>query len=466
MSDTFDNKHRHAPSWLSHSPILTVDYEDIDAKSGYGDAKFMDLGQSTWDQEEISAKIWRRNYDDTRWSRQSEELPLSRVLDLATLVAAAATGKQSVLQEYMQQDDGKELLLAFIKDNAQTFGPKLDELRRILQFNSQPIAANGEPNIFSFATSELSQDAMFAWLLSWADPNRAKRDSSLHDVAIRFVKLLSGIEELDVSHLEAGRQLERIDVWAEVNDDIILIIEDKTGTTIHDEQLQRYKSIVENKYPNRIKRYAYVKTGNEPKTILRKVEDAGYRIILRKDILECLDAYSGDNILLCNYREHLRKQENDTQSFRNLPVGKWSWPAWEGFYKELENRICLDNWEYVSNPSGGFLGAHWHWVEFDDKGSAMFLLFEQGDLCFKICPECDKDQRSIVRNERYKILMEKAKDRFPEIRKPKRFGSGEYMTIAKIEPKALFGDGIIDMDSLISRLKQYEKLVDECCEHS
>ncbi|WP_140164347.1 DUF6530 family protein, partial [Vibrio parahaemolyticus] len=33
---------------------------------------------------ELSAKVWRQV--DDRWSRQSEELPLNRVLDLATLV--------------------------------------------------------------------------------------------------------------------------------------------------------------------------------------------------------------------------------------------------------------------------------------------------------------------------------------------------------------------------------------------
>ena len=37
------------------------------------------------------------------------------------------------------------------------------------------------PNLFHFATSELSQDAVLCWLLSWAD--KKHKESHLHDVA-------------------------------------------------------------------------------------------------------------------------------------------------------------------------------------------------------------------------------------------------------------------------------------------
>lgn len=60
-------------------------------------------------------------------------------------------------------------------------------------------------------------------------------------------------------------------------------------------------------------------------------------------------------------------------------------------------------------------------------------------------------------------LLQKAKDRFPEIHKPDRFWSGEYMTIAVVDPENVFGNGIIDIDAVIARLKLYEQLVDECC---
>ena len=46
------------------------------------------------------------------------------------------------------------------------------------------------PNLFSFATSELSQDAFFAWLMQWADSSYKELDESLHVVAQNFIRLL------------------------------------------------------------------------------------------------------------------------------------------------------------------------------------------------------------------------------------------------------------------------------------
>lgn len=465
MSEAPEKEPRTAPI-RSHWPILSVDYEQMDEKAGYGDAHFIDIGQSTWNKEDLSVKIWRKTYNTGRWSRQSEELPLSRVLDLAILVSAAATGKNSVLQEFYQQGEKKEDMQTFLTDNMQVLGPKLNELRRILQPATLPVENGGIPNIFSFATSELSQDAMLSWLLSWAHPDNQQNDADLHAVALSFVRLLTGMNELEVSSINVGRQLDHIDVWAEINDNVFLAVEDKTGTTIHDEQLKRYKNSVEKKYPNRIKCFAYVKTGNEPKSILQQVGDAGYRVILRKNILDCLKTYSGNNIVLCNYRDHLQKNEDATMSFSKKTVSEWSWSAWEGFYKALEQKNIIDDWGYVANPSGGFLGAWWHGRDFPpgSNKSSMYLQFEQEKLCFKICPDCDKSERSTVRNKCYDALMQIVKNNnFHEIRKPSRFGSGEYMTIAIVSPEYIFGSGIVDIDAVITKLKRYEQLVDECC---
>ena len=50
----------------------------------------LSLGLAQWNDRgkvDISAKVWR--YTGEKWSRQSEELPLHRVLDLAILVCRA-----------------------------------------------------------------------------------------------------------------------------------------------------------------------------------------------------------------------------------------------------------------------------------------------------------------------------------------------------------------------------------------
>ena len=46
------------------------------------------------------------------------------------------------------------------------------------------------PNLFALATSELTQDAMLAWLLAWAAPFNAEVDAVLHATGRRLVDAL------------------------------------------------------------------------------------------------------------------------------------------------------------------------------------------------------------------------------------------------------------------------------------
>lgn len=77
------------PTTLKHKPVIVSEnYENVDGRYAYdSDAKGLSLGLAQWNDRgkvDISAKIWR--YTGEKWSRQSEELPLHRVLDLAILV--------------------------------------------------------------------------------------------------------------------------------------------------------------------------------------------------------------------------------------------------------------------------------------------------------------------------------------------------------------------------------------------
>lgn len=77
------------PVTLKHKPVIVVNnYEEVDGRKAYdSDAKGLSLGLAQWNDRgkiDISAKVWR--YTGEKWSRQSEELPLHRVLDLAILI--------------------------------------------------------------------------------------------------------------------------------------------------------------------------------------------------------------------------------------------------------------------------------------------------------------------------------------------------------------------------------------------
>ena len=58
------------------------------------------------------------------------------------------------------------------------------------------------PNLFSFATSELSQDAFICWLLSWANPKISEPDKELHQCAIAFIKALFKKHKKSVSEIK------------------------------------------------------------------------------------------------------------------------------------------------------------------------------------------------------------------------------------------------------------------------
>ena len=81
------------PTTLKHKPVIVAeDYAHIDGRTADPtDAQGLSLGLAQWNDRgrvDISAKVWRHTGE--KWSRQSEELPLHRVLDLAILVCRAA----------------------------------------------------------------------------------------------------------------------------------------------------------------------------------------------------------------------------------------------------------------------------------------------------------------------------------------------------------------------------------------
>jgi len=77
------------PTTLKHKPVIVVEnYGEVDGKRAYdSDAQGLSIGLAQWNDRgsvEASAKVWRHTGE--KWSRQSEELPLNRVLDLAILL--------------------------------------------------------------------------------------------------------------------------------------------------------------------------------------------------------------------------------------------------------------------------------------------------------------------------------------------------------------------------------------------
>ena len=101
------------PTRLKHKPVIVSDnYENVDGRYAYhSDAKGLSLGLAQWNDRgkvDISAKVWR--HTGVKWSRQSEELPLHRVLDLAILVCRAKLHFQEAYRYKKMYDPQKPVI--------------------------------------------------------------------------------------------------------------------------------------------------------------------------------------------------------------------------------------------------------------------------------------------------------------------------------------------------------------------
>lgn len=168
---------------------------------------------------------------------------------------------------------------------------------------------NNTPNIFDFATSELSQDAFLLWMLNWANPENKEYDDGLYETAQRFVRMLLGKDDsFQINSVRTYKQLNNIDVFAIINENLSLIIEDKVNTGTHDNQLQRYKewASVQSDFKDLELSCVYLKTGNESLSYLKRIrQEEEYNIILRKDIIEILRLNISRNNIVVDFYNHL-----------------------------------------------------------------------------------------------------------------------------------------------------------------
>lgn len=255
--------------------------------------------------------------------------------------------------------------------------------------------------------------------------------------------------------MKAGRQWENIDVWCELNESHLLIIEDKVGSGQHSNQLYRYKETAARwcKEHGRELVCIYIKTQSDSDTNLKAVAEQGFAVFSRRDLLSFLERYDLHNDIYCDFRDRLREIETSESQFDRKIIADWNTDDWRGFYRALEQKRPILNWYYVNNPSRGFLAAILNWY---DLGSVCpYMQIEQGNLCFKI-GEVYSD-RADMRYRLHQLLMKNARDDLP-IQRPSRFGSGTYMTVAVVPRERWLGedDKLLDLERTVSRLNDYE----------
>lgn len=81
-----------------HKPVLvTKSYPTVDGMyANNTDVVDLDIGLAQWDNDEVSAKVWRTTREKKKFSRQSEDIPLHRILDLTLLLLEALENSEKI----------------------------------------------------------------------------------------------------------------------------------------------------------------------------------------------------------------------------------------------------------------------------------------------------------------------------------------------------------------------------------
>ena len=104
-----------------------------------------------------------------------------------------------------------------------------------------------ETNLFTFATSELSNDAMICWLFAWGN----KPEAPFYSLANDLAELTTGGKITEPIHIiSIQRQFKHIDVLLTINNQYVITIENKVNSREHSDQLERYKAEVQNAFPH------------------------------------------------------------------------------------------------------------------------------------------------------------------------------------------------------------------------
>ena len=96
-------------------------------------------------------------------------------------------------------------------------------------------------NLFDFATKELSQDAFLRWLFENYNCENESIKNAFRKLFNSFTN--DSFVDKEITDLKTVAQWKNIDIsiWFKVDDeDYLIIIEDKTGSSVHDNQLDKY----------------------------------------------------------------------------------------------------------------------------------------------------------------------------------------------------------------------------------
>ena len=253
-----------------------------------------------------------------------------------------------------------------------------------------------------------------------------------------------------------GDKKNKIDILCIVNNEFVLLIEDKTNTKNHSDQLKRYKDKVESDFKHMKVLPIYFKTGDQSN--YDNIIKNKYKTYLREDFLKVLNLNNTNNDIVENYKNYLQNIDNAINSYKILEINHWRYNSWKGFFITLKEKLGEGNWKYVSNARGGFLGFWWNWHSNDDYNIYLQIDHSMKKITVKLSSKTDTlIEKSILNQWKKHIFCKQEKISFI---KPKVVRSGKTMTIGILENEFRITNDkdIIDIAKTIAFIKEIEKI--------
>jgi hypothetical protein len=302
----------------------------------------------------------------------------------------------------------------------------------------------GRPNLFHFASSELSQDAFFCWLASCADPSVINPE--LRSVGRSFLDLLALKKDVTlpvlIESVSARRQVNKIDIVIEINHSIVFIIEDKAGTSEHSNQLRRYLDWAMEYYSGWQVLPIYIQTYLQAS--FQDVAEQGFGVVTRSELIQMIPGTCEDSVLN-QFREHLVQLEAKYSAF--VEGSEWDSYAWQGYLNRISQGIEHCGWSYVPNPSGGFYAAYWGWTV--TEYGEMYLQVSEKQLSVRIQPSDGTSAETIRRL--YALALEFKGWSVPLQSKPRRGRTLNLVTL-DLDHRKFDADGKIDVELTLNGL--------------
>lgn len=293
-------------------------------------------------------------------------------------------------------------------------------------------------NLFTYATSELSQDAFICWLMSFAHEEYLSVDPHLTDCARELLAIMIGSEEEFVI-TKISRQYKNIDVLLDVSHKYRIIVEDKTFTSQHGGQIKKYKEELEAESDNYKIICVYYKIMEQA------FPEKDVVNITRQDLLELFGKYKEKtkNHIFQDYYEYLRAIDCQVKRYATDPIEKWTDGndhAYKGFFSHLIQDGVIDirrtyDWSYVANPSGGFRALWWYFLSNDELNGCNLLKEYVEDLYLQIEDQVIAVKLSGKRERSTQVrwsLFDYIKGKVPGFQK-KTFRPGNSMTVGYVE---------------------------------